>query len=234
MSGRGAGGEGDLIGVDGEPDAGSAGEAGEIGAQTIAEVEHGGGEFVADKPLTFGEARGEGEMVMRPGAAEFSGYKKDVAWFGPGAGGGSLFGNGPQERDGEQKLSCADGFAADDGEMKLFREAREPTVGLKDTGGGARVRAADGDEGGPGSRAGGGEVAQSAGEGFAADEGSGGGRGKVDTFDHGVGFENEIKIVREGGEDGAVVTEGVTNSGFGLVAQGGGPLGDAAIFGGEG
>ena len=56
----------------------------------------------------------------------------------------------------------------------------------------------------------------------------------MDTFDHGVGFENEIKIVREGGEDGAVVTEGVANSGFRLVAQGGGPLGDAAIFGGEG
>ena len=80
-SGCGTGGEGNLIGVDGEPDAGGAGEAGEVGSQSITEIEHGGGEFVADEPLALGKARGKGEVVMRPGAAEFSGHKKDVARF---------------------------------------------------------------------------------------------------------------------------------------------------------
>jgi len=81
VSGRGVGGEGELVGVNGEPDAGGAGEAGEVGSQSITEIEHSGGEFVADEPLALGEARGEGEVVMRPGAAEFSGHKKDVARF---------------------------------------------------------------------------------------------------------------------------------------------------------
>ena len=80
-SGCGTGGEGELVGVNGEPDAGGAGEAGEVGSQSITEIEHSGGEFVADEPLALGEARGEGEVVMRPGAAKFSGHKKDVARF---------------------------------------------------------------------------------------------------------------------------------------------------------
>jgi hypothetical protein len=80
--GCGAGGEGNLIGVYGESDAGGAGKAGEVGSQSIAEIEHSGGEFMANEPLAFGEAWGEGEMVMRPRPAQFSGHKKDVAWFG--------------------------------------------------------------------------------------------------------------------------------------------------------
>jgi len=68
--------------VDGESDAGGAGKAGEVGSQSIAEIEHSRGEFVANEPLTLGEAWGEGEMVMRPRPAQFSGYKKDVARFG--------------------------------------------------------------------------------------------------------------------------------------------------------
>jgi len=37
---------------------------------------------VANEPLAFGEAWGEGEMVMRPRPAQFSCHKKDVARFG--------------------------------------------------------------------------------------------------------------------------------------------------------
>jgi hypothetical protein len=80
--GSGARREGDLVWVDFKSDAGGAGEAREIGAEPVAEVEHGGGEFVADEPLAFGEAWGEGEMVMRPRPTQFSCHKKDVAWFG--------------------------------------------------------------------------------------------------------------------------------------------------------
>ena len=68
--------------MDGESNAGGAGKAGEVGSQSIAEIEHSGGEFVANEPLAFGEAWGEGEMVMRPRAAQFSCHKKDVARFG--------------------------------------------------------------------------------------------------------------------------------------------------------
>ena len=81
-SGCGAWREGNLIGVDGESDAGGAGKAGEVGSQSIAKIEHSGGEFVANEPLAFGKAWGEGEMMMRPRAAQFSCHKKDVAWFG--------------------------------------------------------------------------------------------------------------------------------------------------------
>ena len=81
-SGCGAWREWNLIGMDGESDAGGAGKAGEVGSQSIAEIEHSGGEFVANEPLAFGEAWGEGEMVMRPRPAQFSGLKKDVAGFG--------------------------------------------------------------------------------------------------------------------------------------------------------
>ena len=58
--GSGTGREGDLVWVDFKSDAGGSGEAGEISAESVAEVEHGGGEFVADEPLAFGEAWGEG------------------------------------------------------------------------------------------------------------------------------------------------------------------------------
>ncbi len=81
-SGCGAWREGNLIGVDGKSDAGGAGKAGEVGSQSIAKIEHSGGEFVANEPLAFGEAWGEGEMVMRPRPAQFSCHKKDVARFG--------------------------------------------------------------------------------------------------------------------------------------------------------
>jgi hypothetical protein len=80
-SGCGARGEGNLIGVDGKSDAGGAGKAGQIGSQSIAEIEHSGGEFVTNEPLTFGEAWSEGEMVMGPRPTQFSCHKKDVARF---------------------------------------------------------------------------------------------------------------------------------------------------------
>ena len=80
-SGCGTRGKGNLIGVDGESDTGGAGKAGQIGSQSIAEIEHSGGEFVANEPLAFGEARCEGEMVMRPRPAQFSCHKEDVAGF---------------------------------------------------------------------------------------------------------------------------------------------------------
>ena len=70
-----------MIGMDGESDAGGAGKAGKVGSQAIAEIEHSRGEFVANEPLAFGEAWGEGEMVMRPRPAQFSCNKEDVARF---------------------------------------------------------------------------------------------------------------------------------------------------------
>ena len=79
--GCGAWGEGDLIGVDGETDAGGAGKAGKVGSQSIAEIEHSGGEFVTNEPLAFGEAWGEGQVMMRPRPAQFSCHKEDVARF---------------------------------------------------------------------------------------------------------------------------------------------------------
>jgi len=83
--GSGAGREGDLVWVNFKSDAGGAGEARKIGAESVAEVEHGGGEFVADEPLAFGEAWGEGEMAAGPGATEFSRDEKQMPWACAGA-----------------------------------------------------------------------------------------------------------------------------------------------------
>ena len=186
--GSGAGGEGDLIGVNLKTNMGGASEAGKIGPESVAEVEHGGWKFISGKPVTLGETWGEGEVAAWPGATEFSSDKKDVARFGAGAGGGRFFRNGPQEKDGEEKLSGADGFAADDGEMELFRETGDSPIGLANALGGAGIGAADGDEGGSGGGGSGGKVAQGTSEGFATDERGGGGGGEVDAFDDGIGF----------------------------------------------
>ena len=103
-------------------------------------------------------------------------------------------------------MPSADGFAADDGEMELFRETGETLVSLTDTVGGTGVGATNGDESGTGSSASGGKVAESTGECFATNEGSGGGGGEVDAFDDGIGFEDEVEIFRKGRENCAVVT----------------------------
>ena len=103
-------------------------------------------------------------------------------------------------------MAGSNGFPADDGKMELFREARKTTVGLTDTGSGAGVGAADGDEGGTGSSASGGKVAQSTGECFSTRKVGWSGASEVNAFDHGIGFENEVEIFGKWGEDGAVVT----------------------------
>ena len=122
--------KGDLVWVDFKSDAGGAGEAREIGAESVAEVEHGGGEFVADEPLAFGKAWGEGEMAAGPGATEFSRDEKQMPWAGTGAVWGVVFCYGAEKGDGEEELAGADGFATDDGEAEFFGEKGESAIGL--------------------------------------------------------------------------------------------------------
>ncbi len=128
--GSGAGREGNLVWVDFKSDAGGAGEAREIGAESVAEVEHGGGEFVADEPLAFGEAWGEGEMAAGPRATEFSRDEKKMPWAGTGAVWGVVFCYGAEKGDGDEELAGSDGFATDDGEAEFFGEKGESAIGL--------------------------------------------------------------------------------------------------------
>jgi hypothetical protein len=128
--GSGAGREGDLVWVDFKSDAGGAGEPREIGAESVAEVEHGGGEFVVDEPLAFGEAWGEGEMAAGPGATEFSRDEKKMPWAGTRAVWGVVFCYGAEEGDGKEELAGADSFATDDGKAEFFGEKGESTIGL--------------------------------------------------------------------------------------------------------
>ena len=195
--GSGAGGEGDLSGINSESDAGGAGEAREIGAESVAEVEHSGWELVADEPLAFGEAWGKGEMSAGPRATEFSCNKKKVARFGSATIGRKFMGNGAEKGNGEKELACADCLASDDGEVEFFGEKGESSIGLAEALGGAGVGATYGEEGSAGSGSSGGEIAEGTGEGFATDEGGGGGAGEVDAFDDGIGFENEIEFFRK-------------------------------------
>ena len=128
--GSGTGREGDLVWVDFKSDAGGAGEAREIGAESVAEVEHSGGEFVADEPLAFGEAWGKGEMAAGPRATEFSCDEKKMSWAGTGAVWGVVFCYGAEEGDGEEELAGSDGFATDDGKAEFFGEKGESAIGL--------------------------------------------------------------------------------------------------------
>jgi hypothetical protein len=62
----GAGGEGNLIRVNPETDAGGTGEAGEVGSESIAEIEHGGWKFIPNEPLALGESRAECKVATGP------------------------------------------------------------------------------------------------------------------------------------------------------------------------
>ena len=119
-----------MVWVNFKSDAGGAGEASEIGAESVAEVEHGGGEFVADEPLAFGEAWGEGEMAAGPGATEFSRDEKQMPWACAGAVWGVVFCYGTEEGDGDEELAGADSFTTDDGEAEFFGEKGESAIGL--------------------------------------------------------------------------------------------------------
>jgi len=124
-----------LVRVNPEADVGGTGEAGKVGPESITEIEHGGGEFVANEPLALGEARGEREVAARPGTAQFSGDKKKVTRSCSRAIWGCFFGNRPEKGDGKEELACADGFASDDRKPKLFGEKRKPSIGLMESGG---------------------------------------------------------------------------------------------------
>jgi len=128
--GSGAGREGDLVWVDFKSDAGGSGETREIGTESVAEVEHGGGELVADEPLAFGEAWGKSEVAAGPGATEFSRDEKKMSWAGTGAVWGVVFCYGAEKGDGDEELAGSDGFATDNGETEFFGEKGESAVGL--------------------------------------------------------------------------------------------------------
>ena len=91
-----------------------------------------------------------------------------MAGSGAAAMGGNAAGNRPQQRDRKQELAGTDGFSADNGNAPTSSGLGEAAIdGLK-AHRGFFVRASGGDEGGVGGGAGGCEVAESAGEGFAA------------------------------------------------------------------
>jgi len=152
---------------------------------------------VADEPLAFGETWGEGEMAAGPGATEFSCDEKKMSWSGTGAVWGVVFCYSAEKGDGDEELAGSDGFATDNGETEFFGEKGESAIGLAEALGGAGVGATYGEEGGSGGGSGGGEIAEGAGESFAANEGGGSGSSEVDAFDDGIGFEDEIEVFRK-------------------------------------
>ena len=171
----GAGREWNLIRVDLEADAGGSGKAREVGSESVAEVEHGGRKFVADEPLTFGEAGSEGEMAAGPGATQFSSYEKEMAGFGSRAVRGGIFGNCAKQGDRKKELSGADGFSSDDGKVQFVSEEGKSAVGLTEAGSGTSIRTAHREECGSGCGARGSQVTEGTREGFAASK-SGWGR----------------------------------------------------------
>jgi hypothetical protein len=180
--------EWNLIRLDLETDTGGSGKTREVGSESVAEVEHGGRKFVTDEPLTFGDAGIEGEMAAGPRATQFSGYEKEMAWFGSRAVRGGIFGNRAKKRNREKELSGADGFSADDGKVKFFCEKGKAAVGLTEAGSGAGVRTARGEECGSGCGARGSQVTEGTREGFPAGESGWSGWGEVNPFDNRICF----------------------------------------------
>jgi hypothetical protein len=124
-----------LVRVNPEADVGGTGEAGKVGPESITEIEHGGGEFVANEPLALGEARGEREVAAGPGTSQFSGDEKKVARVRSCAIRGGFFGNRPEKGNGKEELAGSDGFPSDDRKPELFGEERKPSIGLMESGG---------------------------------------------------------------------------------------------------
>jgi len=126
---------------------------------------------------------------------------------------GSSPGDRAEEGDGEKELSGAGGLAADDGNAPGPGGTGEAPVDRLQPSGALFIRATGGDEGGAGSGAGSGKIAERSGEGFAPDEGGGGGAEEVDAFHDRVRFQNQIELPGGSGEDGAVVSDAVAKSG---------------------
>ena len=91
-----------------------------------------------------------------------------------------------------------------------------------------------GDESGTGRGAGGGQITEGAGEGFASDQGGGSGAEKVDSFHDGIGLENEIQLFGRRSENGAVVSGAVAKSGQPGRAESPSPAFDPEILAGKG
>ena len=166
----GAGREWNLIWVDLEADVGGAGKTREVGSESVAEIEHGRRKFIADEPLTFGEAGSEGEMAAGPGATQFSSDEKEMAGFGSRAVRGGIFGHRAKQGDRKKELSGANGFPTHDGEVKFFSEEGKSAVGLTEAGSRAGVRTARGEECCSGCGTRGSQVTEGTREGFAASE----------------------------------------------------------------
>jgi hypothetical protein len=126
---------------------------------------------------------------------------------------GSAPGDRAEQGDGEEKLAGASGLAADHGNAPSPGGAGEAPVHGLQPGSALFVRASGGDEGGSGSGAGGGEIAERPGKGLAADKGGGGGAEEMDAFHDRVRFQNQIELPGGSGEDGAVVSDAVAKSG---------------------
>ena len=160
-----------------------------------------------DEPASFGEARFEFEMAAGERAAEFAGDEDGVAGFRAGAEDGFAPRDEAEQGDGNQNaFGVGGGFAAHDGDVVFAGEGADAGIDGFDEGGVKGFWQSDGDEGGGGSAGHGGDVAQAAGEGFVADF-FGRRRGaEMDSFDEGVGFEEEQFVRQAKVEHGAIIT----------------------------
>jgi len=127
-------------------------------------------------------------MPARPRSTKLAGNKEAMAGAGAGAVGGKPAGHMPEDRDGKEELAGADSFPTDHGHAPAAGGGGESAIDGFEAGGWILIGAAGREEGGAWCCAGGGKIAEGAGEGFPADEGSRSGAKKVDALHHGVGF----------------------------------------------
>jgi hypothetical protein len=106
-----------------------SGEAGQVGAESVANIHHGGGVDIFREPLAFLETGGEIEVVACDGAAELSCDEEQIARFSARAGENVLGVDVPRkhDRDGYAVL-LAGHFAAGDGDAKAAGGAPKSTI----------------------------------------------------------------------------------------------------------
>lgn len=213
---RRAWGDGDVVQRGGE--AGGECKAVEVEGETVAQIHAGGGAEAAEMEAE-GEAGlgAEGIAGSRHGS-EGAGDVENVAGGGSGTGEGAACGRGADDADvggeaaGPGEVAAGERHAMETG--KGGEAAIEPGEPFAVRFG----RKGERDEAPVGVAAHGGDVAESAGEGFPAAIGGGmGGKREVDAIDEHVGGDQELAAAGRG-EDGAIVADQVI----------GGPAADGA------
>ena len=198
---------GDGLAVDFKSTSTGSGKAGEVGAESVADIQHSGGVDIFREPLAFLEPGGEVEVVACDGSAELSCDEEQIARFSARAR-EQVLGvdvTGEHDRDG-YAVFLAGHFAARDGDAKAACGAAKSTVEFFPI---ARIKVGgrkEGDEGLSRGASHGGDIAERTAEGLPTDFGGIMRTEKMNILCDAIRFEQNECAGFSALDGGAVVT----------------------------